>query len=124
MLLFKFILDDWSGKKSFKGIQEFEFSNDGITVIKALGKDRGKSSLKTFDSLSKLVEIIIEHSLFNVHNVVFDLHELIDSNGEFIINLENTSSKSLTFSVTNLNSIKLIEFDDGLGQLHKILASL
>jgi len=70
LLLLKLILDDWSFKKSIKGIKKLEFSGNSITIIETLCKNRGKSSLKLLNSLSELVEVIIKGSVLNVHDIV------------------------------------------------------
>jgi hypothetical protein len=124
VFLLKLILDDGSVKKSFEGIEELEFTNDGIAVIETLGEDRSESSLEFLNALSELVEVIIESSLFNVHDIILNLHESFNGRIELLEDLDDGSGKSLSFSVTNLNLLKLLELHDGVGQMHNVLASL
>lgn len=70
VLLFKLILDDWSVKKSLKGVKELELTNDRVGVIETLGENGSESSLELLDVLSELEEVVIEVSLLNVHDVV------------------------------------------------------
>jgi hypothetical protein len=124
VLLLKFILDDGSVEKSFEGIKKLEFSNDGVAIIETLGEDGSESSLKFLNALSELVEVIIESSLFDVHDVVFNLHEVLNGSSELFVDLNDSSRKGLTLGVTNLNLFELLELHDGVGQVHNVLASL
>ena len=74
--------------------------------------------------MSELIEVIIERSLLNVHDVIFDLTEFIDSYLEFSEDLFKTVSKSSTFGVSDLNLIKSLELLDGACEMHDVLASL
>jgi hypothetical protein len=74
--------------------------------------------------LSELVEVIIESSLFDVHDVVFNLHEVLNGSSELFVDLNDGSRKGLTLGVTNLNLLELLELHDGVGQVHNVLASL
>jgi hypothetical protein len=81
-------LNDGSGKKTFEGIEKLELTNDGITIIETLSKDGSESSFKFLDSASELVNVVIESSLLNVHNVILDTSELFNSLVEFVEDLE------------------------------------
>jgi hypothetical protein len=124
VLLLKFILNDGSVEKSLEGIKKLEFSNDGVAIIETLGEDGSESSLKFLNALSELVEVIIESSLFDVHDVVFNLHEVLNGSSELFVDLDDGSRKGLTLGVTNLNLLELLELHDGVGQVHNVLASL
>jgi hypothetical protein len=124
MLLLKFILDNWSVEKTFKGIKELELSGNGVTIVKALSEDGGESSLEFFDSLSEFVEVVIKLSFLDVHDIILHLHELHHGFVELIIDLVHTGGKGLTFCVTNENIRELVELQDGAGQVHDVLASL
>lgn len=124
MLLLELILDDGSVEETIEGVQKLELANDGIAVIETLGENGSKSSLEFLDALAELVEVVIEGSLFNVHDVVGDLHELLDGNIELSVDLDDGVGKSLTLGVTDLNLLKLLELDHSVGQVHDVLASL
>lgn len=89
MFLLKFILNDWSVKESFKRVKKLELSNNSVRIIKALGKDGSETALKFLDSVAEFVEVIIKLTLFNVHDVVVDLHELFDGFVKLIEDLKN-----------------------------------
>ena len=79
MFLLKFILDDRSVQNSFETVQELEFTHDGIIVVKALCNNWGKSSFKFFDFLSENNEVIIELFSVDVHGIVWELSEVLNS---------------------------------------------
>ena len=111
-------------EKSFKSVQKFEFTNDGITVIKTLGENGGKSSLELLDSLSELVEVIIKLSLLNIHDIICNLAEFFDSYLELLVDLSERVRESSTFGVTYPNVIKLLELENSTSEVHDILTSL
>ncbi len=75
-------------------------------------------------ALSELEEIVSKLLLLDVHHVVVDEHEFFDSLSELSLDIDNCLRHGLSFGVTNLNSLELVELDDGLSQLHNVLASL
>lgn len=89
MLLLKLILDDWSVQETLEGVKELELSNDGVRVIETLSKDGSDSSLELLNSLSELVEVIVEFSLLDVHDIIWDTGELLNSLGELSVNLND-----------------------------------
>jgi len=91
MLFLKLILNVWSIEKSFERVKQLEFSNDRIAIIKSLSQDRWESSFKLSDSLFEFIEIFLKSSLINVHDVIFDLHELVNSFLKLFMNLINWS---------------------------------
>lgn len=124
MFLLKLILNYWSREKWLKSIQKLEFSGNGVRIIKTLSQDRGNSSFEFLDSLSKFVEIIVELSLLNIHDIIFDFHELILEFLEFFKKSYNTSSQSVTFGVTNFNFLDLTKLNDGASEVLDVLTSL
>jgi hypothetical protein len=112
VLLFKFILNVWPAEETFERIQKLELANDGVTVIETLGQDRGEASLKLFNLLTEFVEVILEFPLLDIHDVILDLHELIDSFLEEVVNLEHSCTQCFTFGVSNLNLLKFSELND------------
>jgi len=91
MLFLKLILNVWSIEKSFERVKQLELSNDRIAIIKSLSQDRWESSFKLSDSLFEFIEIFLKSSLINVHDVIFDLHELVNSFLKLFMNLINWS---------------------------------
>ena len=89
LLLLKLILDNFSGEKTLKAFKELEFSHKGVTVIEGSGEHRGKTSLELLDSLSELEEVIRELLLLNIHDIVVDEHEVLDSGRELCLNGHN-----------------------------------
>ena len=112
MLLLKLVLDVWSVEKSLKGVQELELSNDGVAVIETLSQDGGESSLQLLDALSELEEVIVKLSSLNIHDVIFDLHEFLDSLFEFFVDLFDCLSQGVTLGVTDINLRQLLELND------------
>ena len=88
-----------------------------------MSENRGNSSFELLDLLSELIEVIIESSHFNVHDIIFGLTELIDGCIELRIDLFKTISKSSTFSVSDFDLIKLFELQNGICKMHDVLAS-
>jgi len=117
VFLLKFILDDWSTEKSIKGVEEFEFSWDGIIVVESLGNDGSKSSFEFFDFVSEFTEIIVELGFVNIHDVVFDHSELFDSCFKFVENLGNGFTEGFSFGSSEFFSFKFVELDDGIGKM-------
>lgn len=70
MFLLEFILYDRPVQKISEWIKELELSNNCVTVVETMSQDWSNSSLELFDSLSKLVEIVIEFSPFDIHDIV------------------------------------------------------
>jgi hypothetical protein len=124
LFFLKLVLNDWSLKKFIKGIQKLELSNDGITIIETLGQDRSDSSLELLDLLSELIEVIIECSHLDVHDVIFGFTEIVDGSVELTVDLFETISKSSTFGVSDLDLVKLLELQNGVCKMHDVLASL
>jgi len=91
MFFLKLILNVWSIEKSFERVKQLEFSNDRIAIIKSLSQDRWESSFKLSDSLFEFIEIFLKSSLINVHDVIFDLHELVNGFLKLFMNLINGS---------------------------------
>jgi len=89
-----------------------------------LSENRSDSSFELLDLLSELIEVIIESSHFNVHDIIFGLTELIDGRIELSIDLFKTISKSSTFSVSDFDLIELFELQNGVCKMHDVLASL
>ena len=89
VLLFKLILDNLTGKKSIKAVKELEFADNGIRVIERLSQDRGKSALELLDALAELEEVVVETALLNLHDVVVDGHEFLNSGVELLENSGN-----------------------------------
>jgi hypothetical protein len=88
-----------------------------------LGKNRSESSLELLNSVTELKEIIIELALFNIHNVIADVHEFFNSFVELLENLHDWSGKLFSLSVTDFNLLKLVELNNGASEVHDILAS-
>jgi len=124
VLLLKLVLNNWSVEQAFKGIKKLEFSDNGVTVIKALSENGCKPSLEFSDSLSEFVEVVVELPFLNIHDVVLYSHELFNSLVEFFKDLIDSCGQSLTFSVTNFYLLQLVELNDGAGEMHDVLASL
>ena len=112
VLLLKLVLDDWSVKKSLEGVKELELTNNGVGVIETLGEDGSESSLELLDSLSEREEVLVEVSLLDVHDVVLDGRELVNSLGELIEDPKDSGGQGLTFGVTNVNLLQLAELDN------------
>jgi len=74
--------------------------------------------------LTELEEVVVKLTDLNVKNVIFDLHELVDSLIELVKNDQDGVTKDLTLGVTNLNLGELVELDDGSSEMHDVLASL
>jgi len=89
-----------------------------------LSENRSDSSFELLDLLSELIEVIIESSHFNVHDIIFGLTELIDGRIELSIDLFKTISKSSSFGVSNFDLIELFELQNGVCKMHDVLASL
>ena len=89
-----------------------------------MGQDRSDSSLEFLDSLSELVEVVVELSSLNVHDVVSDSGELVLCLGELLEDLLNCGSEGLTLGVTDVNFLEGRELDDSGGKVHDVLASL
>jgi hypothetical protein len=87
MFFLKFILNDGSIKNSFEAVQKFKFTHDCIIVIETLRDDRSKSSLQLFNLLPENHEIIIEFLLVDVHSVIGELSEVLNSLLELLRNL-------------------------------------
>lgn len=73
--------------------------------------------------MSELIEVIIELSLLNVHDVIFHLHEFISVLGEFFKESDNTCSQSITFGITNFNIFNFSKLNNGTGKVLNVLAS-
>jgi hypothetical protein len=74
--------------------------------------------------LTELVEIVFEFSFLDVHDVIFDLHELFNCLLELVEDLEDGGTQSLTLGITNVDLLEFGELDDRIGQVLDILASL
>jgi hypothetical protein len=61
---------------------------------------------------------------FNIHNVEADFHEFSNSAVEFILNVLDIGGHLLSFGVTDLNLLELVELNYGVGEVHDILAPL
>ena len=124
VFLFELILDDLSVEETFKSVKQFEFTDDGIAVIKGLSENGGKSALEFLNALTELEEVVIELVDLDVHNVEADFHELVNSQVEFRLNGLDAGGHLLSFGVTNLDLLQFVELLDGTSQVHDILASL
>jgi len=60
---------------------------NSVTVIETLGNDGGKSSFQFFNLGSKLVEIIIELFVLDIHDIVIQSLKLVHSLFELDENL-------------------------------------
>lgn len=89
VLLLELIKNVRSVEKTFKGVEKFESSKDNVGIIKTLSKHRGQPSLKFLDVVPELIEISIELFLVDVHNVIFDFLEVLNSFFEFGVNSIN-----------------------------------
>lgn len=85
MFLLKLVLNDRSVQEILERVKKLEFTDDGVAVVKTLCQDGGNSSFELLNSLLEFVEVIIEFSLFNVHNIVSDRGELSLSFLEFFV---------------------------------------
>jgi hypothetical protein len=74
--------------------------------------------------LSEFVEVVIELSLLNIHDVILHLHEFSSRLVELLKDSVDTGSKSFTFGVTDFNLVDAFELDDGLDEMDNVLASL
>lgn len=83
MFLLKLVLNDSSVQEILERVKKLEFTNDGVAVVETLCQDGGNSSFELLSSLLEFVEVVLEFSLFNVHDIVSDRGELILSIGEF-----------------------------------------
>ena len=124
MLLFELILDDWTVEKGGERVKKLEFPNDGVAIIEALGQDGGDSPLKLLDSLFELVEVVLELSLFDIHDIVGNGGELGLGISELFEDLLDCLREGLTLGVTNFNLLEGRELDDGRSKVHDVLASL
>jgi hypothetical protein len=73
--------------------------------------------------LTEFEEVIVEFSLFNVHDVIGDSHEIFDGLVEFGENLHNRGSHIFTFGVTNFNLLQLVELLNGASQVHDVVTA-
>lgn len=112
VLLLKLILNVWSVEESFEGIEQLELSDDGVAIVETLSQDGSKSALELLDPLAELVEIILELSPLDVHDVVLDFHEVRNSFLELVKDLEDSGAESLTLGVANINLLQFRELDD------------
>jgi hypothetical protein len=71
-----------------------------------------------------LIEVIIECSHLDVHDVIFGFTEIVDGSVELTVDLFETISKSSTFGVSDLDLVKLLELQNGVCKMHNVLASL
>ena len=62
--------------------------------------------------------------LLDVHDIIVNKHESLDSYSEFSLNGYNGGTHSFTFGVTDFNLLQFVELLDSLGELHDVLASL
>jgi hypothetical protein len=74
--------------------------------------------------LTELEEVVIELVDLDVHNVEADFHELKNGRVEFLLNGLNVGGHLLSFGVTDLDLLQLVELLDGTSQVHDVLASL
>jgi hypothetical protein len=124
VLLLKLVLDNGSVEELGEGIKQLELANDGVAVIETLSENRCESSLKLLDTKAELVEVVIESSLFNVHDLILDLHEKVNGGLELSVDGVDCVGQGLTLGVTDLDVSKSSELLDGLSEVHDILASL
>ena len=74
--------------------------------------------------MAELEEVIVKASLFDVHDVVLDGHELIDGRLELVVDLHHSGGKDSTLSVTDLNLLEALELEEGARQVEHVLAAL
>jgi len=124
VLLLKLVLDDGSVEELSEGVKQLELADDSVAVIETLSENRCESSLEFLNAKAELVEIIIEGSLLDVHNLVLDLHEKVNGGLELSVDGVDGVGEGPTLGVTDLNVAKSSELLDGLSEVHHILASL
>jgi len=112
VLLFQLILNIWSVEETFERVQKLELSDDGVAIIETLGQDGGETSLKLLNLLTELVEVVLELSPLDVHDIILNLHELIDSLLEEVVDLEHRCTECFTFGVSNFNLLQFGELND------------
>jgi hypothetical protein len=122
LFLLELIMDNLSLQKAVKALKKLEFADESVTVIERLGKNGGKTSLLLLSALSELEEVVSELFLLNVHHIVVDEHELLNSLSELSLNSDDGLRHGFSLSVSNLDSLQLVELNDGLSQLHDVLA--
>ena len=59
-----------------------------------------------------LVEVILEATLRDIHDIVGDLHELVLGDVEVVVDLHNGGREGLALCVTDENVLELLELDD------------
>ena len=88
---------------------------------------RGDSSFQLFDSLLELVNVILELSLLDIHDVIFLLilvDEVFLSFLEIGVNSFHTCCKLVALGISDFNFIKCSELGDGAGEMCDVLTSL
>lgn len=124
LLALKLVLDDGPVKETLEGVEHLELTDDGIAVVKRLGKDRGETAFKLLDALAELKEVVVELTLLDVKNVVLNEHEIVDSLSKLVEDGKNVGGHGLSLGVTNFDLLELAKLGDGTGQVHDILAAL
>lgn len=127
MPLFKLILNYWPVKKRGKRVKKLEFSYDGVTVIEALSQYGGNSSFELFDSFLEFVNVILELSLLNIHDVIFLFILINESFLSFLEITENsfdTQREMIAFGVSDFNFIKGGKLGDSVREMCDVLTSL
>jgi len=73
--------------------------------------------------LAELEEVIVELSLFDIHDVVGDSHEVFNSLVELGVDLHDSSSHGLALGVTDFDLLQLVELLNCASQVHDVLAA-
>jgi len=113
LLALKLILDDGAVKETLKGVEELELANNSVAVVEGLSQHGGETALQLLDALAEVEEIVVEFASLNVHDVIVNLHEVLNDDFEFVENLSEGLAHGSTLGVTDFDFLELLELLDG-----------
>lgn len=123
LLALKLILDDGAVKETLKGVEELELANNSVAVVEGLSQHGGEATLQLLDALAEVEEIVVKFASLNVHDVIVDLHEVLNDDFEFVENLSEGLAHGSTLGVTDFDFLELLELLDSASQVHDVHAA-